>query len=464
MRSNQIHSYNYDSMSAKKHKLLLINPLSTMRKGLIGDQKSIYPPLNLAIIAALTPDNWEIELIDENFDRFEYREADLVGLTALTSQVTRAYELASIYRKKNIPTVIGGIHVSVMPEEAMKYSDCIVIGEAESVWASIIEDFENGEIKKTYHGELQPIVNSPQPRIDLYNPGYAFGSVQTTRGCPMSCDFCSVHTFNGKKYRPRKVKDVVDEFEKIPQDKVYIVDDNFIGYSKNSALRVIEICEEIIKRGIKKDWFCAASMNIAEYDDVLEIIAKAGCRMIFLGIESELVSQLEAANKNMNLRIGIDNFQKVYDKIHKYGIAVLGAFILGLESDTKETIQNRVKYILKSDIDAMQATILTPLPGTPLYKRMLDENRIIYNNYPEDWKHYDFVEVVFEPKLMSAQELSEAVNQAWEELYEHKRLQRKFISALKSTKNSISASWSHNSNLHYHNLVFEKQHEKRNFE
>ena len=451
-------------MTTKKRKLLLINPLSTKRSGLIRDQKSIYPPMSLAIIAALTPDNWEIELLDENFDRFVYRDADLVGLTALTSQVTRAYELASIYRKKNIPTIIGGIHVSVLPEEAKEYADTVVIGEAESVWSEIINDFENNSLKETYNGKLKPLVNSPQPRIDLYNPGYEFGSVQTTRGCPMSCDFCSVHTFNGKQYRPRNVKDVVDEFEKIPQDKVYFVDDNFIGYSKASTERVKDICREIIKRGIKKNWFCAASMNIADHDDVLKLAAEAGCRMVFLGIESELIDQLEASNKKMNIKIGIDNFSKVYDKLHEHGIAVLGAFIYGLESDTSETIKNRTQYLLNSDIDAMQATILTPLPGTPLFDRMKKEDRLIFNNFPEDWSRYDFVEVVFKPKLMSAKELTESMDEAWTTLYEEKGLKRKFISALKSTRNPISATWSHHSNMHYHDMVFEKQNENIGFE
>lgn len=443
-------------MTKKRYKLLLINPLSTKRSGLIQDQKSIYPPMSLGIIAALTPDNWDIELLDENFDRFEYHEADLVGLTALTSQVTRAYEIADIYKKKNIPTVIGGIHVSVMPNEAEKYSNTIVIGEAESVWGDVIRDFENNSLKRKYHGKLKPMVNSPQPRIDLYNEGYAFGSVQTTRGCPMSCDFCSVHTFNGKQYRPRTVKDVVDEFEKIPQDKVYFVDDNFIGYSKKSTDRVIAICKEIIKRGIKKDWFCAASMNIAEHDEVLKFAAEAGCRMIFLGIESELIDQLEETNKKLNIKIGIDNFSKVYDSIHKHGIAVLGAFIYGLDSDTQQTIENRTKYLINSSIDAMQATILTPLPGTPLFNRMKDEGRLIYDNFPEDWSRYDFVEVVYQPKLMSSEELTISVNKAWKTLYESKGLKRKFIDALKATKNPISALWSYNSNLHYNHLVYEK--------
>jgi len=137
---------------AKKYKLLLINPLSTNRIGLIRDQHSIYPPLALGIVAALTPDHWDIELLDENFERFSYREADLVGITALTSQVTRSYELASVYREKGIPVVMGGIHVSVMPEEALQYADALVIGEAESVWAQVIADFERNELKRTYSG------------------------------------------------------------------------------------------------------------------------------------------------------------------------------------------------------------------------------------------------------------------------------------------------------------------------
>lgn len=448
----------------KRNKLLLINPLSTKRLGLIRDQKSIYPPMGLAIIAALTPDNWDIELLDENFDRFTYKEADLVALTALTSQVTRAYELAQVYKNKNIPVVIGGIHVSAMPDEAKQFADSVVIGEAESVWEQLINDFENNKLKDVYKGELQPLVKSPQPRIDLYHPGYEFGSVQTTRGCPMSCDFCSVHKFNGSKYRPRSVVDIVDEFEKIPQDKVYFVDDNFIGYSKKSAQRVIDICNEIIKRGIKKNWFCAASMNIAEYDEVLKLASEAGCRMIFLGIESELIDQLEQSNKKTNIKIGIDNFSKVYDKLHKYGIAVLGAFIYGLESDTPETIKNRTNYLLNSDIDAMQATILTPLPGTPLYDRMKKEDRLIYTNYPEDWARYDFVEVVFKPKLMTSEQLTEVVNQSWKVLYDHKKLKRKFINALKSTRNPITAMWSYNSNLHYHDMVFEYKSKKTRFE
>ena len=444
----------------KRNKLLLINPLSTKRRGLIRDQQSIFPPMALGIIAALTPEQWEIELVDENFERFTYREADLVGITALTSQVTRAYELASVYKEKGISTVMGGIHVSMLPDEAAQYADSVVIGEAESVWGTLIHDFESGTLKKRYQGNLLPLVDSPFPRIDLYHPGYVFGSVQTTRGCPMSCDFCSVHTFNGHQYRARPVKDVVDEFEKIPQQKVYIVDDNLIGYTKKSADRVLEICREIIRRGIKKDWLCAASMNIADHEEVLHYAAKAGCKMIFLGIESELIDQLESANKRTNLKIGIAHFDEVYQKIHAHGIAVLGAFIFGLDTDTPLTIANRVEYMLNSDIDAMQASILTPLPGTPLFNRMVAEDRLIHKNFPEDWARYDFVEVVYRPALMTQEELTTEINKNWAKLYDEKNLKRKFLNALKKSHNADAALWSYNSNLHYYNLVFENKRER----
>lgn len=447
-------------MTRIRKKLLLINPLNKRRIGLIRDHESIYPPMALGIVAALTPDHWDVEILDENFERFEYREADLVGLTALTASINRAYEIASVYREKHIPTVIGGIHASMLPDEALQYVDVVVTGEAESIWAKVIEDFENGSLKQKYEGVLLPMVKSPKPRIDLYNPAYKFGSVQTTRGCPMMCDFCSVHTFNGNTYRFRPVEDVVEEYALIPQQRVYFVDDNLIGYNKYSAQRVIDICKGIIEKGIKKDWFCACSMNVADHDEVLHYMAEAGCRMIFLGIESELIDQLKETNKKMNIKIGIDNFTRVYNAIHKHGIAVIGAFIFGLDTDTRETLLNRTKYILDYPIDAMQVTLLTPLPGTDLYNRLKDNGRLIRTNYPEDWERYDFAEVVFQPGSMEADELQNAFWECCSLLYEEKTLKKKIIRTLKDTRNPTSAAWAYASNLQYHNLVFEHKRER----
>ncbi len=305
-------------------KLILINPFNQHTKHGLHDTHALSPPLALGIIAGLTPAGWDIEIIDENFEDYSYAEADLVGITAVTANINRAYEIAALYREKGVPTIIGGIHASMLPEEAEKYVDVVVTGEAESVWDALIADFIDGKLKKRYRGELLPMKDTPLPRRDLFHPAYTYANIQTTRGCPMSCDFCSVHTFNGSRYRQRPVEDVLDELETIPQELVYFVDDNIIGYSKQSAERAIQLFKGMVERGIKKDWYCQASLNVADNEEVLEWAAKSGCRMILIGIESEKEEQLQEANKKLNLKMGIDKYKEVFDRIHRYGISVLG--------------------------------------------------------------------------------------------------------------------------------------------
>lgn len=442
-------------MSNNKKKLLLINPLNSSTKGLIIHKQVIYPPLGLGIIATLTPDNWEVELIDENFEDFTYKEADLVAITALTSSVTRAYEIADIYNKKGTTTILGGIHASMMPDEAAKFVDTVVIGEVESIWKSLIEDFEKGEIKERYSGVLLSMENAVKPRRDLFHKDYNFASVQTTRGCPMSCDFCSVHTFNGNSYRLRPVEEVLDELETLEHSMVYFVDDNLIGYGKKSQRRAIELFKGIIERGIKIEWFCSASMNFADNEDVLRLAAKSGCRMVLLGIESERIDQLQDMNKKLNAKMGIDSYDEVFSRIHKHGIAVLGAFIYGLPTDTPETMAARTDYINNASIDAVQATILTPLPGTGLFNRMIKEGKITMNNFPHDWQYYHFGKVVFEHDIMDHELITNEILKNWDRLYNEKTLKKKFIRTLKQTKNPVAGIWSYGSNLQYYNLVFE---------
>jgi len=406
-------------MRAKKT-LLLINPFSRHKKDDLHDVHAMSPPLALGIIAALTPDEWDVEIMDENFEDFSYKEADLVGITAVTASINRAYEIAGIYRDKGVRTVIGGIHASMLPEEAQDYFDVVVTGEAESVWPNVIKDIEEGSVKNRYDGKLMPMDNAPLPRRDLFHPAYTYANIQTTRGCPMQCDFCSVHTFNGNHYRQRPVEEVLDELETIPHERVYFVDDNIIGYNKKSTARAKALFKGMIDRGIKKDWYCQASLNFADDEEVLEYAAKSGCRMVLIGIESEKVDQLEETNKKLNLKMGTDSYNDVFDKIHKYGISVLGALIYGLDSDSKQDLYDRSNFAIESKMDAMQATIVTPLPGTGLFNRLEKENRLIYTDFPKDWEHYHFLEVVHQPGKMQPEELMEAMWENWDILYKHR--------------------------------------------
>jgi len=406
------------------------------------------------MIAGLTPDNWDITILDENYEEFEYTHADLVGITALTSAAFRAYELATLYRNKGIKVVLGGIHVSMVPDEAEKYADTIVIGEAEGVWHQLLKDFDSDSLKKRYKGEFADLKDAVFPRRDLFHKGYNYANIQTTRGCPMSCDFCSVHTFNGSKYRERPVEDVLDEMETIDNERLFIIDDNLIGYTKKSAERAVRLFKGMIERGIKKDWYCQASLNIADNEEVLHYAAESGCRMILIGIESEKVDQLQETNKKMNLKIGVDHYEEAFQKIHKHGISVLGALVFGLDSDSKQDIINRTNFAINSGIDAMQATIVTPLPGTGLFSKMEKENRLLYTNFPKDWERYHFHEVSHKPIKMTPEELTEAMDICWKTMWEEKTVYRKMLRTLKETKNAKAATWAFASNTERHNTAF----------
>jgi radical SAM superfamily enzyme YgiQ (UPF0313 family) len=435
-------------------KLLLINPVNPHRVGLTINPSSRFPPLGLGIVAALTPAHWDITIIDENFEPFAFREADLVGLTAFTASVTRAYEIARMYRNKCIPTVLGGIHASMVPDEALQRVDSVVIGEAEGVWTQVIADFEKGKMQRVYQGEWLDLQEMPQARHELFHSHYMFGSIQTARGCPMDCEFCSVTAFNGHRYRQRPVDDVLDELEAMPQKMIFFVDDNIIGYGRQAAERALRLFKGIIDRGIKKDWFCQASMNFADDDEVLAYAAKSGCRMVFLGVEAENIDALSETNKKLNIRMGIDAYKGVFRRINRHGIAVLGAFIYGMDSDTPETLRHRTNYILKSGVDVMQTTYLTPLPGTRLFNKLRDEERLLYTNFPEDWVHFDMTEVIHHPRLMKPQELKEAMAESSRRLYSRRTLRRKFLKTWCATRSLTTAMWAYSSNKNYRNVAF----------
>lgn len=439
----------------RRLKILLINPFIDYRKGFsVGI--STQAPLGLGIIAALTPDDFDIEILDEAQDEFVFTNADLVGITSFSYNVPRAYEIAALYREKGVPVILGGIHASMMPDEALLYVDSVVIGEAESVWNELLQDFLNHKLKSKYYGEYLDMSNSPHPRLDLFSPKYQCATVQTSRGCPMDCEFCSVTQFNGHKYRERPVDQILDEIEK--NDKyplLFFVDDHIVNNSKGAQQRAIALFKGMVKRGITKPWFGQGSLNIVDNEEVLKWMNRSGCYMILTGFESEKEEGLEGIGKRRNLKRGVDFYDQVVRKMHKYHIATLGAFIFGLDSDTEQDIIDRYKYIKHSKVDVMQLSILTPLPGTKVFERAKEEGRLIKNNFPEDWKYYHAVEVTMRPKKIDSDRLTKLMREINRDLFNKDSLRRRMFKTLFRTRSFTAAYHAYAYNFTYGRMGLE---------
>jgi radical SAM superfamily enzyme YgiQ (UPF0313 family) len=419
-------------------KLILVNTINAPQK---------IPPLSLAIIASLTPADWDIEIIDENFDEFHFKTADLVGITGFTHNAPRMYEIAAEYRKNNIKVVMGGIHASMVPDEAVKYVDAIVIGEAEGVWGDVIKDFMNNELKSVYKAELLGCDHWPIPRRDLFHPGYFFDAIQTTRGCPMCCDFCTVSSFNGNHYRQRPIEEIITELKTIKKRYIFFIDDNILGYGKKCEERALQLFKRMDEEKLDKIWYSFASINFADNEEILTAAAKCGCKMIFIGLESEGDAQLSEVNKNHNIKSNSHFYYDVVKKINRHKIAVLGGFIFGFDTDTRESILKRKRFLLKNRINMHSLAFLTPFPGTVFFDRLLKENRIIKNNYPEDWKLYSFVNLVSRPKNISPDELITLYVDIINSLLKRRNIIMRVLVAYLQSRSKSTALWVYNTNL-----------------
>ena len=439
-------------------RLLLINPVSTYRVGLAHYKHDKTPPLCLGIIAALTPKPWKSKIFDENYQRFGFREADLVGITAYTPNAYRAYEIAREYRDRNIPVVMGGIHASMCPDEALQHVDCVVIGEAENVWDEVLADFQAGSLKRIYRGTYTEMNHQPVPRHDMQYPLYYWRSVQTSRGCPMNCDFCSVTSFNGGHFRARPVSEVLDELQAFHGDgrNIFFVDDNIGGITQAHRERAKELFRGIIDRGMKFDWFSQTSVDFADDPEVLRLAAASGCKLLLVGFETEKQEALKSANKKNNLRKGAENYRHIIKKFHKHGIGVFGTFIFGMETDRAEDITARAKFINKLNVDCIQTSILTPYPGTKLCRRMEEEGRLACTNFPHDWQYYNWEDIVIKHPHIASGELARRMTAAWETMYDPVRIRMRFLQTLFNTRSLKTAGWSMAANLQYRSIMFER--------
>lgn len=442
-------------MNTLKKKLLLINPSNQKREGLVQDPTTRMMPLALGIVAALTPDNWDIELLDENFERFTYREANLVAFTAFTATAMRAYEIADVYRKKKVHTVMGGIHASMYTQETLPYFDTVITGEAEGAWKRFLADFEAGIPKSFYDGGQVDIREVPDVKREIFKYPYIYELVQTSRGCPNGCDFCSVTQMCGKTYRERDVVAVLNELEKTTRPLVFFVDDNLVNNKKGADDRAIRLFKGMVERKLNKLWVSQAALNFADNDEVLKWARKSGCQMILMGVEAETPEALKAAKKNLNLKKGVEAYEPIFKKIHNHGIGILATLIFAMETDTLQDLYNRRDFIKRSSFDSIQVSILTPVPGTALYKRMDDQGRITRKNYPFDWQFYEGTHAVLNMPHLNNDEIFSAMKEIWLSLYSKEAVRKMLFKTIRQTRSFQTAYWAYGLNHMYSRMFLE---------
>jgi radical SAM superfamily enzyme YgiQ (UPF0313 family) len=362
-----------------------------------------FPVLGVTTIASLFPEEWEVSVIDEDIQRVDLSQnADLVGISTLTLNAPHAYELADTFRNRGIPVIMGGMHPSALPEEALEHCHSVVVGEAEGVFSQILDEFSRGSMRRLYRGGQVDLTKVPSPRLDLLQRVHRkiLQPVQATRGCPHDCEFCSVTPFFGHRYRLRPVPAVVADIEatldSARSNIIFFVDDNIAGrpdYAK-------ELFKNLIPLKIR--WASFASVAMALDGEVMELARKSGCIELFIGFESIHQENLDLAGKRW---VRTDKMEKYLRIFHDHGIIVEGAFIFGHDHDAKDVFRKTVDFVQTTGIQVPVFGILTPYPATKLRDRLEKEGRLL--PAASDWRLYDGSHVLFRPAKMSPEELEE---------------------------------------------------------
>ncbi len=397
-------------------KIALVNPVTRRAQGYhtVG---SYIPQLGLQVLAELVPDNHDVAIIDEIFGPDAERLItaggfDLVGITAYTSGATRAYEIAEHCRRQGVKTVMGGPHASACPDEAAQHVDAVAVGECDDIWPQIVRDAAAGQMHGRYEGALTPLEGSTHGRanqtLQPINGKYTVAAIQTSRGCPVGCEYCSVTRFNGPQIRRREISEIVAEWNRTPQQFIFVVDDNFFGVGPKHAEWAKELLRALIKHGKKRLWFSQTTINMADDPEGLALAYKAGCRGMLIGFETFNREALKNYHKGIN-RKNLERYPELVAGFHQAGISVFGGFIIGSDEDTPETVVDTAMMAVKIGVDIIQITNLTVLPGTKLFDRYHADGRIFATHYPVDWERYSFVETVFTPQRMTPRELDEAI-------------------------------------------------------
>lgn len=407
-------------------KIALISPKGPLyrARGGIFKRSLRYQPLTLTTLAALIPPELQadVTLHDEGISLIpDHLDADLVGLTVITGTAPRAYELAARFRAEGKTVVLGGPHVTLMPQEAAGHADSICVGYAEDSWPALLRDFAAGQLKPAYHQAPDFSLDRPDmphARRDLFEPGNFLTQAvfEATRSCVHDCEFCVAPAAWGRKQYQKPVDWVIEDIRRVGQKKIIFVDLNLISdreYARELFTRLIPL---------KLQWFGLSTVLLAHDAELLDLVARSGCRGLLLGLETVTPESLRDAKKRFNGSVG---FKDLITELHSRKIAVQGCFVFGLDHDTPDVFDATVDFALDAGVDLPRFAVLTPFPGTPLYRRLESEGRIL----TRDWSLYDGQHVVFQPRAMSVQELAQGHERAWKSVYRLSSIARRLWTA-----------------------------------
>ncbi|MEI6577177.1 MAG: radical SAM protein [Bacteroidota bacterium] len=391
-------------------------------------------PLQLAILAAMVGDNDTVCLYDDRVEAIPFDEAtDLVAITVDSFNAFRAYQISAKFRERGIRVVLGGIHVTLLPEEAADHADVIVIGDAENVWKQLLNDLAQNNLQKVYQGTYDNPQQGVFPdREILKGKGYLPVSlVQFSRGCNFHCSFCSVSSFFKQSHQCRKIEDVIHEIEKDKLRTILFVDDNMV--SNRSLLK--EFLHELIP--LKVRWASQSSIDMVHDIELMELMARSGCIGHLIGFESINVNTLKWFNKSPNLR-HFDHYREAMNIMRDYGFLSWGSFMFGNDYDDLDTISQTVEFAIKSKLTLAFFHVLMPYPGTEIYRQFKEENRLLYDG--KWWNHPDFKynAATFIPRLMSPEALSEATIKANKDFYSYSSIARRLLDTRTNMRNLVN--------------------------